>query len=623
MADNTYIGYAERNAETQINWAQVGQDISEMLNSEAQIREQKKAAIDEETRQYQKALAESPRGNSEHLNSFTSDFVDQATEYKMMINQLLKSGQMKMKDYTAASQNLTDNTSLMFDVMNQAQEYYTKHMERLESGDASSIEGQIMEQIEAFSRLGSSRSYIDPGSGRISIGKLVSKDGVMKLDTSPGSNMSIGKLRDRLNTFVQRFDVDAELKNRETNLGEVSKAMVELSRRIGDPHLIRTIDDKKLGEYGLTQEDKEVAMNFMSFENDMIEEVLSNNTHAASILADGVGGYSITYSEEEAKKDPKKIFIDQSTGVDKYVFSDEQTKAAEDFLKLRFRSMIGVQEKATSAGIKPDTRRTEDIKRGSGVKKSANVMSNLALLYYGEGGELNQALGNLAGSDKKIKKMEKEAGGVRVFYQPDGNAPMEERFLSFYDQNGDLIPQEDFIKANASLFGITEDIDEALEKSKYDPNREFSTETGAYDVMIQTSEPATETFDRLLDEDLASFAPTGKTEAEFRRKINGILPTIPGGKGVMVSDTLWDPGESIEFYDQDGNVLAKLDLDEFDTLEEATEEAKRIVKGIAKARATKDEVVMTVSGKRKKTTQSAAGSGGWGSELEQIATTGQ
>jgi len=70
-------------------------------------------------------------------------------------------------------------------------------------------------------------------------------------------------------------------------------------------------------------------------------------------------------------------------------------------------------------------------------------------------------------------------------------------------------------------------------------------------------------------------------------------------------------------------VLAKLDLDEFDTLEEATEEAKRIVKGIAKARATKDEVVMTVSGKRKKTTQSAAGSGGWGSELEQIATTSQ
>jgi hypothetical protein len=89
--------------------------------------------------------------------------------------------------------------------------------------------------------------------------------------------------------------------------------MVELSRRIGDPHLIRSIDDKKLGQYGLTQEDKEIAMNFMSFENDMIEEVLSNNTHSASILADGIGGYSITYSEEEAKKDSKKIFVDQST----------------------------------------------------------------------------------------------------------------------------------------------------------------------------------------------------------------------------------------------------------------------------------------------------------------------
>ena len=340
-------------------------------------------------------------------------------------------------------------------------------------------------------------------------------------------------------------------------------------------------------------------------------------------MADGVGGYSITYSEEEAKKDPKKIFIDQSTGVDKYVFSDEQTNAARDFLKLRFRSMIGVQEKATSAGIKPDTRREEDIKRGRGVKKSADVMSNLALLYYGEGGELNQALGNLAGSDKKIKKMEKEAGGVRVFYQPEGDAPMEERLLSFYDKNGDLISQEDFIKQSVSLFGVTEDIDEALEKSKYDPNREFSTETGAYDVMIQTSEPVTETFDRALDEDLVSFVPTGKTEAEFRRKINAILPTIPGGKGVIVNDILLDWGEAIEFRDENGNVLAEFDLDGFDTLEEATEEAKRIIKGIAKARATGDEIKMSVSGRRKKTTQSAAGSEGWGSDLEQIATTDQ
>jgi hypothetical protein len=227
-------------------------------------------------------------------------------------------------------------------------------------------------------------------------------------------------------------------------------------------------------------------------------------------------------------------------------------------------------------------------------------MSNLALLYYGEGGELNQALGNLAGSDKKIKKMEKEAGGVRVFYQPDGNAPMEERFLSFYDQNGDLIPQEDFIKANASLFGITEDIDEALKKSQYDPNREFSTETGAYDVMVQTPEPAAQTFDRVLDEDLASFAPTGKTEAEFRNKINAILPTIPGGQGVIVEDTGFNFGESIDFKDAEGNVLATLDLDEFNTLEEATEETKRVIKGIAEARATKDEITMSVSGRRKK-----------------------
>ena len=54
----TYYKYAERSADSTINWAQVGQGMTDMLQEEARIREEKKAAIDEASRRQQKVLTD-------------------------------------------------------------------------------------------------------------------------------------------------------------------------------------------------------------------------------------------------------------------------------------------------------------------------------------------------------------------------------------------------------------------------------------------------------------------------------------------------------------------------------------------------------------------------------------
>ena len=41
----TYYKYAERSADSQVNWAEVGKGISDMLADEVKIREEKKAEI--------------------------------------------------------------------------------------------------------------------------------------------------------------------------------------------------------------------------------------------------------------------------------------------------------------------------------------------------------------------------------------------------------------------------------------------------------------------------------------------------------------------------------------------------------------------------------------------------
>ena len=51
---STYYNYAERNAESYVNWGQIGKDVSKMLTDENDIREKKKKEIDDQSREFAK-----------------------------------------------------------------------------------------------------------------------------------------------------------------------------------------------------------------------------------------------------------------------------------------------------------------------------------------------------------------------------------------------------------------------------------------------------------------------------------------------------------------------------------------------------------------------------------------
>ena len=46
----SYINYAEKQAASQINWAEISKNLSDTLYKEAEIRQEKKDAIDKATR---------------------------------------------------------------------------------------------------------------------------------------------------------------------------------------------------------------------------------------------------------------------------------------------------------------------------------------------------------------------------------------------------------------------------------------------------------------------------------------------------------------------------------------------------------------------------------------------
>jgi len=90
----TAYKYVERQAEDNINWAEVGSNFNNMLKEEMRVREEKKAAIDEASREYQRVLNNVPQGENQDLNGFAIGFADDLQKQMLMQETLLKSGQL-------------------------------------------------------------------------------------------------------------------------------------------------------------------------------------------------------------------------------------------------------------------------------------------------------------------------------------------------------------------------------------------------------------------------------------------------------------------------------------------------------------------------------------------------
>ena len=337
----TYYKFAERSAESQINWAEVGKNVTDMLNTEASIREEKKAAIDEASRQYGETLANAPTGDFKAANEWTLDFANDAAQARLMQDRLLKSGRLSVRDYTVQRQNLGDSTKQMFEVSKEYQDKAKEIMERYELGQSQETEAWLMEQIEGLSNFTNTKAYINPTNGQVSIAKMVKKVGddgkeVMMMDENPDNYMSVNQLRNRINVKLDKYDY----------VGAVGKEVDAL----GD--FITTNMSKFKEGYRMIRidqiEDQKLRTDYTSWEDKMVQAQLANPFNALGLLTDAVDkvpgtteAYTPTFNAELAKTDAKYILLeDDGSGMIRPKFTEEQTKVASDFLRTQTRQAI-------------------------------------------------------------------------------------------------------------------------------------------------------------------------------------------------------------------------------------------------------------------------------------------
>ncbi len=363
---NTYYKYVQNTADDFVDWSAIGKQMSDVFTETNKVREEKKAAIDEESRKFGIYLSEPPQGESASANQYALNLGNEATSAKLMQLNLLKSGQLKLKDYIVQNQNLKDGVVNSFDVMKEFQERYKSTMDRLKAGDSQNLEGFTYEEVEGFGDFTKSKLYINPTDFTVSVAmkeKTIGEDGkeVWAMSKNPNKFTTISSLRNRVKARFDKYDVAKNMTAFVDRLGEETNSLVKIKNSYGATGIVSLLTDITARK-NLPKDVQGVLMDFEKVETLALQSELTNPYNVSSILTNSIMNapngkpYTFTRDEKERNNNPNLILL-KNTGPNGAlpVFTDEQEKAALEHLRLQARLMYDKKEKIeTSPQLRKD-----------------------------------------------------------------------------------------------------------------------------------------------------------------------------------------------------------------------------------------------------------------------------
>ena len=475
---STYYKYAEQSADSQVNWADVSKSVSDMLKTEMEIREKKKAAYQEAFNSDMKTLSEAPQGKFQDGNKFTNDFAHDMMQQQLIDNRLLKSGNMSPQDYTLRRQNYINGTNQVFDLQKEYQAVSPDRMEGLLSNKYQALTGANMAQIEGFKDFATSKAIIDPYTGNINIGKMKPnpQTGVLELskDVIPAN-----VLKGMILSPIPTWDADKAVNTVVDKLGEnveflydaasVTKAGT-ITKLIGLGALEGEFNKKDKDGKSLFPQFGDSITNINKGLEDSIDSFFSNPYNITSVLTQNIGGKynqdSYVYDKGLADKDKDKILlkIDPVSGLgtlDKDSPNYEaQVKEARAWVKGQMLSKMDAKRELTTTGFVSRAPQPEkwqyDVNEDKKDKLAAVGAWNQ--LYSGKTPAQKQAAADIllgtptAQAQGLIGIDVTQRGQVKLVYDNS----KKNRTISMLDNNGNPINLADFAAKGVELHGIVD-----------------------------------------------------------------------------------------------------------------------------------------------------------------------
>jgi len=550
----SYYKYKERDEASRVNWNAISSDVVKTLKEQEAAREKSRQEIEKNTRESLEQIADAPQGENKSANQWILSASADSSEYLMMLNRQLKAGLLDPRDYTLARQNLEDSYGHLKTIAQKAQEESSITIQGINDGTLiAGLTGAVQGDLDDFQKWNETKAYINPNTGVMSIGKV---DANGKLQQGASNYTTLEGFANQMRVRFDRWDYASDLQSKTDALGKHIRLQFQQ-----DPRGYKSFEDFK-NKFASTAE-------FEEYLSKTVQAINSSDIKKISVLEE-MGGYNVEYdlNAEETTVDGNTIKVGFKTNNDgtKFPVLDKDGKIKEvtdDFLKLQFRSMLDYEEgfqkvasDKTAAEIKAD------IEAGKGDEAADNFVTTIGQLYTGTETEKNmaaQSLQNLQPGGKNISSVDATKTGVVFRYTEDG-VPKSQEF-SFYDENGDLKSQADFIRGMGTFGGITS-IDEALARGNFDPDAEFSDAVTSVSEVTRQLESPREAFERIVEEK-GQFPPqlfVEDDEVTTRKNLERVIKGIPGGENYTV-DT-FGAYDNVEVKDANENVIATLNLDD-------------------------------------------------------------
>jgi hypothetical protein len=331
----TFYKYQERDVDSQVNWADVGSGLSNLVTDQLATRKAKKEAYDDQVRAFNQYLDEHPVGDNQNMTEWTASYASQMQQQMLANQRAFKNGQVSERDNVVFIQNVQNGTKTMFDLSTEYQAEFAKKMERLNSTDpknkSQELELWVAENNESWSNFKNTKPIIDPRTGLV----LLSK----KNEKGEYENVSAADLSTRIKQDVNYFDVDAATTQMQTDFGEnVISGFRSVAQRAKKGELLSVADKR-------TKDEFEKSL-------DVMVQSQSDTYNISSILTNSISStnYEYTTNTEEASKDKNKILLVQRNGQFVPDFNTtngkEQQKVAQDFMKQQFLGKIDYMEQS-------------------------------------------------------------------------------------------------------------------------------------------------------------------------------------------------------------------------------------------------------------------------------------
>jgi hypothetical protein len=423
----TFYKYQERDIDSQVNWADIGLGMSDMITDQVAVRKAKKEAYDDEVRAFNQYLDEHPTGDDDNLTTWTSAYSSDMQK-KMLENQrAFKNGMISERDNVIFTQNVKNGTKTIFDLSTEYQAEYKDKMARMNSTDplnkSQEAETWLMSQAESYDNYKTSKPIIDPKTGLV----LMS----MKKADGTYETVSAANLSNRIKARYDYFDSDGTATKIEAGLGEEIISNYEAAKN-------------RLSTGVITEEEfKPLKAGFDNALKKRIGSELVNPTSVSSILTNNIlfdaqgnsVDYSFTYDKAEAAADPFKILMVVKGGGDGMPMPDfttangkKQQEAALEYMTVQTIEKIDrkVGKQVIGAlGDAPPVQRPSDWSLANAeekkklLEKGRNAGEQLAiLLTYPNGSlvqnaasSLSQLYAGISGLNKTGKNMNITFGG--------------------------------------------------------------------------------------------------------------------------------------------------------------------------------------------------------------------